>query len=363
MIGNTCVVTGGAGFVGCALSAGLVQRFRHVVVLDSLHPQIHAEAARPAALHSAVDFRRVDITEPRVWNTLLTETRPNLVVHLAAETGTGQSLTEASRHAGLNVYGTAVMLDALSRHNCAPGHMLLTSSRAVYGEGAWRRADGKAVYPGQRTTEQLARGAWDFAGAAPLPFSAGQTEPRPISIYAATKLAQEHIIEAWAPAFGTAVTIARLQNVYGPGQSLINSYTGIVSLFARLASEGKSIPVYEDGLMQRDFVYIDDVTDALLAAIDRDAGSTLRVDIGSGAATTIRQVADFMARRYHAPNPHLSGAYRHGDVRHASCDISPTLQQLAWMPRWSLEAGLEALCRWIDARQAQSPPAMSATKP
>jgi dTDP-L-rhamnose 4-epimerase len=358
MIGEkTCVVTGGAGFIGCALSRGLVRRFQRVVVLDILHPQIHPEPVRPDALHHAVDFRRADITKPDVWDDILAEARPELIVHLAAETGTGQSLTEASRHAGLNVYGTAIMLDSLSRHDHVPDHILLTSSRAVYGEGAWQRKDGTVFYPGQRNREQLAEGAWDFADARPLPFSAARTAPHPTSIYGATKLAQEQILEAWSSAFGAALTIARLQNVYGPGQSLINSYTGIVSLFARLAREGTSIPLYEDGLMQRDFVYIDDVADALLTALNRPSNGTMRIDIGSHETTTVREVATFMARRYSAPAPHVSGAYRHGDVRHASSDACATLRQLGWAPRWSLEKGLEALCAWIDARHEPDSPA------
>jgi dTDP-L-rhamnose 4-epimerase len=360
---KTCVVTGGAGFIGCALSSGLVRRFRRVIVLDILHPQIHRNSVRPDALRDAVDFRRVDVTRPDVWDEILAEARPEVIVHLAAETGTGQSLTEASRHAGLNVYGTAIMLDSLSRHDHVPGHILLTSSRAVYGEGGWQRDDGTVFYPGQRNRDQLAQGAWDFPGARPLPFAAERTIPHPTSIYGATKLAQEHILEAWSSAFGTALTIARLQNVYGPGQSLINSYTGIVSLFARLAREGTSIPLYEDGLMQRDFVYIDDVADALLRAVDRPSSGTIRIDIGSGETTTVRQVASFMARRYSAPAPHVSGAYRHGDVRHASSDACATLRQLGWAPRWSLEKGLDALCAWIDARHEPDSPAKALTAP
>ena len=348
---KTCVVTGGAGFIGCTLSDRLVRRFRRVIVLDILHPQIHRDPMRPDSLHVAVDLRRADITKPDVWDKVLAETRPELIVHLAAETGTGQSLTEASRHAGLNVHGTAVMLDALSRNGHVPGHILLTSSRAVYGEGAWQRKDGTVFYPGQRNREQLAQGAWDFIDARPLPFSAARTVPHPTSIYGATKLAQEHLLEAWSSAFGSGLTIVRLQNVYGPGQSLINSYTGIVSLFARLAREGNSIPLYEDGLMQRDFVYIDDVADALLTVLDRRSSGTMCIDVGSGKATTVRQVAAFMAGRYGAPAPHVSGAYRHGDVRHASSDVSCVLRQFGWVPRWSLEDGLEALCAWIDSHR------------
>ena len=215
-------------------------------------------------------------------------------------------------------------------------------------ERAWRRADGAVCYPGQRGREQLIRGEWDCARGEHIAFSSASTEAHPTSVYGATKLAQEHILEAWALAFGSKLSILRLQNVYGPGQSLINSYTGIVALFARLAREGKSIPLYEDGQMQRDFVYIEDVVSAILAAIDVAPAGTIRGDIGVGGVATIRQVAEFMARRYHAPDPYVSGAYRHGDVRHASCDISRSMSLLQWIPRWSLEQGLEALCVWID---------------
>jgi dTDP-L-rhamnose 4-epimerase len=348
MTESTCVVTGGAGFIGCALSAGLSRRFERVIVLDSLHPQIHATPVRPAALHRSVEFRLADITRQSVWDELLAAVRPRVIVHLAAETGTGQSLTESSRHAHVNVVGTTTMLDALSRHQCVPEQMILSSSRAIYGEGAWRHQDGSVFYPGQRDREQFARAAWDFPGAEALRSSAATTEPRPTSVYGATKLAQEHIMEAWARAYGARLGILRLQNVYGPGQSLINSYTGIVSLFVRLAKEAKSIPLYEDGLMRRDFIYIDDIAAALLAAIDTGPAETTRFDIGTGEIATIGQVAEIISHRYGSPKPHVSAGFRHGDVRHASCDNSAALQQLSWSPQWTLDRGLNALCDWID---------------
>lgn len=348
MTESTCVVTGGAGFIGCALSAGLSQRFERVIVLDSLHPQIHTTPVRPAALHRLAEFRVADITQQSVWDELLAAVQPRVIVHLAAETGTGQSLTESSRHALVNVVGTTTMLDALSRHECVPDQIILSSSRAIYGEGAWRRKDGSVIYPGQRDREQFARADWDFPGAEAMRSSVATTEPRPTSVYGATKLAQEHIMEAWARAYGAKLGILRLQNVYGPGQSLINSYTGIVSLFVRLAREAKSIPIYEDGLMQRDFIYIDDIASALLAAIDRGPAGTSRFDIGTGEIATIRQIAEMISHRYGSPAPHVSGAFRHGDVRHALCDNSAALRQLSWSPKWTLQLGLIALCDWID---------------
>jgi len=355
MSSSACVVTGGAGFIGCALSSGLVARFDRVIALDKLHPQVHQAPVRPAALHGSVEFRRADVAQPETWNGLLDEVRPQVVVHLAAETGTGQSLTEASRHGQENVLGTTVMLDALARHDHVPDVIILASSRAVYGEGAWRRADGSVFYPGPRGRERLARGEWDFSHAEHLPFSVALTEPHPTSIYGATKLAQEHILEAWSCAFGNKLTIFRLQNVYGQGQSLVNSYTGIVSLFVRLAREGKSIPLYEDGRMLRDFVYIEDVADAILSGADSSFSGTTRFDVGSGTATSIAEVARLIAKRYRAPEPHISGAHRFGDIRHASCDIGDTLRTLSWYPRWPLERGLASLCNWIDSELGRSP--------
>jgi dTDP-L-rhamnose 4-epimerase len=172
--------------------------------------------------------------------------------------------------------------------------------------------------------------------------------PAPTSVYGATKLAQENILKAWGGSRGIPVTILRLQNVYGPGQSLINSYTGIVSLFSQWAREGKTIPLYEDGKIGRDFVYIDDVADAFVAALDAGPDEARPVlDIGSGIASTIEDMAFAIARFYGAPQPVVNGKFRDGDVRSASCDISPTLERLDWTPRWALDDGVAALQGWI----------------
>lgn len=344
---NTCLVTGGAGFIGCALSTDLMDRFERVVMVDNLHPQIHAEPQRPTALDSRCELIVADICDPATWDTLLPDFAPETIVHLAAETGTGQSLTEASRHAMVNVVGTSQLLDGLHRHGTIPRQLLLSSSRAIYGEGAWLHAEGDVYYPGQRSAEQLAKGQWDFEGATPLPFRAGHTQPMPTSIYGSTKLAQEHLITVWALAHGVSTRILRLQNVYGPGQSLTNPYTGIVSLFVRLAKQGEAIPLYEDGAMTRDFVLINDVVSAFLAALDAQQGSFV-FDVGTGDATSITQIASMIAHRYGAPEPFISARFRNGDVRHASCSIEDIRTNLAWQPHFSLAAGLGLLCDWID---------------
>jgi dTDP-L-rhamnose 4-epimerase len=348
---GTVLVTGGAGFIGCALSARLAELADRWIVLDNLHPQVHATRERPDALHPAAELIVGDVTDPAAWSDLLLTARPDVVVHLAAETGTAQSLHEASRHADVNVLGTTTMLDAFGAVDHVPAHFVLSSSRAVYGEGEWQRSDGSTFLPGQRSHAQFERGQWDFEGATSLPSEATCTWPSPTSVYGATKLAQEHILSAWTGANDSALTVLRFQNVYGPGQSLTNPYTGIVSLFSQLAMRGETIGVYEDGLITRDFVYIDDVADALAAVVTQvpdQVHSTF--DIGSGVATTILELASELARFHGAPAPTVNGLYRDGDVRHAACDISRSLSVLDWAPKWSVQQGMSALQEWIASK-------------
>lgn len=341
------LVTGGAGFIGCAISRHLVDSGLALVVMDNLHPQVHVRQVRPEALHREAFFIHDDVTRAEAWQKLLSQWRPRVVVHLAAETGTGQSLTEASRHAEVNVVGTTRMLDALAAAQAIPERLVLTSSRAIYGEGRWLGPDGVAWYPGQRSDAMLAQGQWDFEGEAE-PADAAINEARPTSIYGATKLAQEQILSAWAASFRSKLAILRLQNVYGPGQSLNNPYTGIASLFVRLAKAGESIPLYEDGRMKRDFVHIDDVADAVSRAAVSGVMDGRVLDVGTGLGTTISDLAQAIARHYGAPEPHVAGQYRNGDVRHASCRVSGAAR-CGWSPQVSLAQGIASLCAWVDA--------------
>ncbi len=347
---SSCLVTGGAGFIGCALSGPLADRFTEVRAVDVLHPQVHATPSRPPALDARVGLVVADVRDPAAWDEVLEAFRPDVVVHLAAETGTGQSLTEATRHASVNVVGTTTMLDALARHGVRPDRLLLASSRAVYGEGAWRNDAGALVYPGQRSHAMLDRGEWDVPGLTPVRADARVVEPRPSSVYAATKLAQEHLVRAWSLSFGTHPVVVRLQNVYGAGQSPTNPYTGILPLFARLAAEGRPIPLFEDGRIVRDFVHVGDVVAALLAALTADLAPDAVTDIGTGIPVTIAEVAGRIAQRYGAPAPTITGAFRDGDVRYACADPSAAREAFGWVPRVDLDQGLSALCRWLDAQ-------------
>jgi dTDP-L-rhamnose 4-epimerase len=161
-------------------------------------------------------------------------------------------------------------------------------------------------------------------------------------------------LAAWTAAHDANLSVLRLQNVYGPGQSLTNSYTGIVALFARLAREQRPLEVYEDGRIMRDFVYINDVVEALFTAIERPAVESRCLDVGSGVPTTIHELAQTIASICHAPEPNIVAKFRDGDVRAARCDIEPAKNELDWHPKWTLEEGLRALLDWIGDQPESS---------
>lgn len=351
------LITGGAGFIGSALAEKLVRdQSVPIVAVDNLHPQIHPDGKPPESLPANVLLQIADITIPQTWEDVLSRWYPETVIHLAAETGTGQSLTEATRHANVNVVGTTVMLDAFSRHEVKPSHIILSSSRAVYGEGVWADDEGKQFYPPSRSHALLAASQWDplppsgAGGVRPLPHTAASTFPQPTSIYGATKLTQEHVLSAWCGAMGVPLSIFRLQNVYGPGQSPFNPYTGIITLFNRLARKGQRLEVYEDGNIGRDFVYIDDVVSALLSGIAHIPASRRVLDVGYGVPTTIREAASIIASMHGAPEPEVCGKYRDGDVRWAVANASPLAEELGVRAAVSFREGVRRVSDWLIER-------------
>lgn len=353
------LVTGGAGFIGCALARALIGDAAgsplQIVAIDSLHPQVHPDRTRPKALPEAVELVEQDVCDSAAWDRLLARYKPRVIVHLAAETGTGQSLDLPTSHTHTNVTGTATMLEALDRHDCRPEHILLASSRAVYGEGEWLDpATQERFRPHRRAHDAMQQGRFHFTApsgqlAQPMPQDFRVTVPEPASVYGATKLAQEHLLAAWAAARTTRLTILRLQNVFGVGQSPHNAYTGIVGLFHRQAADGLVIDVYEDGLIGRDFISIDDVVRAFVAALRPAAARIRTIDVGTGLATTILDAARQIANMYDAPPPTVSGAFRDGDIRWAVASTEALTRELQCVPQVDFETANLLLSEWLHA--------------
>ena len=351
------LVTGGAGFIGSALSARLLESGHKLRILDCLSPQIHGPAATPPAwiADAGVEFLQGSVEDRGAFERALEDVE--IVVHLAAETGTGQSMYEIARYNGVNSQGAANLLDIVaSQTHRTLQRVILTSSRSIYGEGAYARVDGARVTPPARSARQLAERIWE-----PLDEVTGEVlravptresdPPRPASIYAATKYAQEDLVRIGCEAFGIGYAILRLQNVYGEGQSLNNPYTGILSIFSTRIRRGITLPLFEDGEESRDFVHVEDVVGAISACIETPEAPDAVVNVGSGVATSVRSVAESLSRAFgRQADLVITGEYRLGDIRHNWADISQLRERLGYEPRIDLDTGLRRFADWVSAQ-------------
>ncbi|HTG74009.1 MAG TPA: NAD-dependent epimerase/dehydratase family protein [Terriglobia bacterium] len=351
------LITGGAGFIGTHLTRLAVEAGHEVRVLDNLSPQIHGPDPQFAA-YDGVEFHHGSICCRTDLERALKDI--DCVVHLAAETGTGQSMYEIERYYHVNVQGTALLLDILANQPHSVSNIVLASSRSVYGEGAYlcRSCDvnGMHCFPGARSPEQLAAHDWEPR----CPNCGNETEPTatretdqlaPASIYAATKLAQEDLVRVGARSLGIAHSILRFQNVYGEGQSLNNPYTGILSIFSTRIRLGLSLPIFEDGLESRDFVHVEDVANVVLNCVDSPARSGVTLNVGAGQPTSVMAVAQLLSTIMGSSiEPHVTGQYRVGDIRHNYADLTALQSATGCQPSISLELGLARFCAWVETQ-------------
>ena len=357
MTTRSVLITGGAGFIGTHLAEIALKAGHRVRILDNLSPQVHGP--EPGYVPPAgAEFVRGDVTvradlEPAIE-------AADTIVHLAAETGTGQSMYEIDRYYRVNVQGTALLFDILANGRHSIGNIVLGSSRSVYGEGAYLcrtcDPDGARRFPGARTADQLAQHRWTPT----CPVCSSEIESvatreddqlAPASVYAATKLAQEDLVRVACGALGIPYTVLRFQNVFGEGQSLTNPYTGILSIFSTRIRLGQSLPVFEDGEESRDFVHVDDVATALLRCIERPVRGGATVNVGSGRATSIMEVARLLKSIMGSEiEPHVTGEYRIGDIRHNFADIAKLESVLGLRPAISVEQGMRRFAEWVQTQ-------------
>ncbi|MEM7239125.1 MAG: NAD-dependent epimerase/dehydratase family protein [Pseudomonadota bacterium] len=337
---NRTLIIGGAGFIG----SRYVRDFGagDVTVFDNLSPIVHNRASIAEFIASGVDFIPGDVTQPEDVAALFERGVPENLLLLAAETGTGRSLHNCALNTRVNALGTALVLDALSRAGTFPRRIVLTSSRAVYGEGPYRDGTGRTVYPDQREETDLKAGRFEFDGLAPQAMAAAAHLPNPSNIYGTTKLAQESLVRNWARSFGVSSYVLRLQNVYGAGQSLTNPYTGVLIHFLRNLRKAEPVLIYEQGGITRDFVHVGDIAQAIDLAFSGSAAPGV-YDIGSGERVALETVAGEICTLTGGPAPAFCDRYRLGDVRHAAADITAAHKALGFEPRVPLADGLSEL--------------------
>jgi dTDP-L-rhamnose 4-epimerase len=352
------LITGGAGFIGSHLARRALADGWRVRIVDALVPQVHGDSAQlPDWMSSECEFLGGDVRDADLMQRAVDGV--DAVAHLAADTGTGQSMYAVQKYVDVNVGGTAVLLEALQRAT-ACRRLVVASSRAVYGEGQYSCKHCGVVHPPLRDPARLARGEWEpvcpeCGGPVESMATGERALTRPVSVYGTTKLAQELLAENHGTAFGLPVLLLRFQNVYGPGQSLVNPYTGILTHFFNAIRRGSAPRVFEDGLESRDFVHVDDVVSAVMAALraDGDGGHTLNV--GSGIRTSIQQLALDMCRVMRsAVEPAVVGEFRIGDIRHSVADLTTARRVLGYAPRIELATGLAQFVEWASAQQQSS---------
>jgi dTDP-L-rhamnose 4-epimerase len=356
------LVTGGAGFIGSRLALRLAGEGHEVTVLDNFLPQVHGDAPEETPIYERLDSAtrliRGDVTEREALSVALEQ--QEAVVHLAAETGTGQSMYQIERYSSVNIGGTSLLLDILANSDHAVRRVVVASSRSIYGEGRYRTPGGEDVYPPNRSEADMAAG--DFAVKMPgiadeLECIATHEESKlhPSSVYGITKQVQEQLVMTVCPSLGIEGVALRYQNVFGPGQSLSNPYTGILSIFSNLIMQGKGINVFEDGRESRDFVYVEDVVDATATALTHPEAANQVFNVGTGVPVSVMEVAETLRRLFDADVPiEVTGNFRAGDIRHNYADMTRIRETLGFEPAWSFERGIGELVRWAKASGPQA---------
>tara|TARA_B100001142_G_scaffold325640_1_gene379610 strand:- start:2584 stop:3711 length:1128 start_codon:yes stop_codon:yes gene_type:complete len=351
------LITGGAGFIGSRLCEKLFHKGYNITVMDNLSPQIHGrgESILLNKIKNKCIFIKGDVLNKSDWEKAIKG--QDVIVHLAAETGTGQSMYEIERYNNVNVLGTANMLAELAKINHQVKKVIVASSRAIYGEGKYLCSDHGVVYPSERKDSEMKKGNFDLTChicSAKLQLVATDEESKihPSSIYGITKQKQEEMVMLAGKSLEIHSVALRYQNVFGPGQSLLNPYTGILSIFSTRICNGNDLDIYEDGLESRDFVYIDDVVDATILSIESNEANGQVLNVGSGVTTTVRDVAEYLKELYNSDiNIVISGRYRTGDIRHNYADLTKVKRLLGFNPRYNFKKGVSEFVRWVKTQQ------------
>jgi dTDP-L-rhamnose 4-epimerase len=354
---KTVLVTGGAGFLGSHLVDRLLEHGYHVRVFDNLTTQVHPNGF-PEYLTTDIEFvsgdmRHLDRVKYAVKGA-------DVIIHLAAAVGVGQSMYEISHYMGANSQGTANLLQALLDTKTQVEKLVVASSMSIYGEGKYVCSECGDVAPGPRPTEQLKNK--DFEVHCPvcdrvvMPVATDESKPlQYTSIYALSKKAQEEMCLLFGRTYDVPVTALRYWNIFGTRQALSNPYTGVAAIFASRLLNRRAPLVFEDGQQLRDFVSVHDVVDANLLAMERHEADGMALNIASGHKISINEVAAQLVEELGLADDikvEITGKYRAGDIRHCFADISLARQVLGYKPKYRFADGIRELVDWLRSQTA-----------
>ncbi|RII29159.1 MAG: NAD-dependent dehydratase [Geobacter sp.] len=345
------LITGGAGFIGSHTADALLAKGFQVRVLDCLDQQIHGiERKRPAYLDPRVELFIGDV---RLRGDVIRALDGiDAVYHFAAQTGVGQSMYDIHSYCDVNISGTAMLLDVLANTEHRVGKIILSSSRAVYGEGTYRCDACGIVFPPTRSREQLVNHCWEIGcptcGKPLSPLPTDEEKPlSPISIYALTKQVQEDLVRTFSSTYRLPSVILRYFNVYGTRQAINNPYTGIGAIFANRALSGQDIHIYEDGKPGRDFVNVRDVVQANVCALENDRAENGTFNVGSGERLTVLDLATLITKKLKSRSKlEFNGQFRMGDIRDCYADLTKSREILGYRPTVTFAEGIEELIAW-----------------
>ena len=351
------LITGGAGFIGSRLCEKLFDQGNNITVLDNLSEQIHGngESFLFNKIKDKCTFIKGDVRDKNDWAHAIKN--QEIIIHLAAETGTGQSMYEVEKYTNVNVIGTSHMLEILANSNHNVKKIIVASSRSIYGEGKYNCKTHGVQYPSKRKEEDMKKGEFNpkcsmcNSSLNVLPTDE-QSKIHPSSIYGINKQQQEQMVMLMGESLSIPSISFRYQNVYGPGQSLSNPYTGILSIFSTRILNGNNLDIYEDGEETRDFVYIEDAVDATILGIENEEANGHIFNVGSGVSTRVLDVANTLKRLYNSEiNITVSGKFRLGDIRHNCADLSKLKDILGFTPKYNFERGITEFVNWVKTQE------------
>jgi len=351
------LITGGSGFIGSRLCEKLFNQGHNITILDNLSEQIHGntESFLFKKIKDKCTFLKGDVRNKNDWEKSIKN--QEIIIHLASETGTGQSMYEVEKYNDVNIMGTSYMLELLANSNHNIKKIVVASSRAIYGEGKYNCKTHGVQYPSQRKEGNMKKGEFNLKcsicnSIMNVVATDEQSKIHPSSIYGISKQQQEQMVMLMGESLSIPSVALRYQNVYGPGQSLSNPYTGILSIFSTSILNENNLDIYEDGLESRDFVYIDDVVDATILGIEKEEANGQIFNIGSGISTTVLDVANKLKRLYNSEiNINLSGKFRIGDIRHNFADLSKTKSVLGFTPKYDFDRGIKEFVNWVKTQE------------